>query len=782
MIKNISKIINALTLSASDTREETIKSIILNTLFECKDPVDQKELKESINIIYDIELYESEEKHILSELKNEQRIILKEGKYCISEEESSRHSQIDIFSKDKAKKRFDNFKTFITENIDSEVTETSVQKLWEAFSHYLYSAFYDYGEKASSIFLPNHGNEIEQSNGQDRLKEALKMIQSQELKEDFKKIIKIFPDYLSTEDLDFINSLGQKTLAFASLGVEPHLAKELEEMNLVDWTIYLDTNFLFSLLDLHSHAENEACKAFVQLVNENKMNIKIRYSNVTGKELKNKKSDFEHINSNISKSAIKGMLKSNQLDDFSQHFYNELLNKPDSTLHPSKVIEISQTVLDKENIKLSQNKARIEGLGEEFLNIKIQDYLNYVKLKNESRAEFKQKHGNEFHSYYRSDRQAEHDITLREIIASLRGRPSDDKPMTLNNVKYFCLTLDHLLISYDRYEFQKRPELKEYPIFFKPSYLLNRLVKTLPIKVVDDHKKAFIKAVTSRGFNQDIAKTSDILKFVNYLKERGIDDEEIISNLVSEEIFLTNYSKYDDKGDSNLDEFIESEINKVIKQKQSELEKFQKELEALKDKYSGTLEAKEDAIVQIQKVEHERDQKAVEAENLEKAVKILGKRLSKIEKSQISPPTSTNKEIDFEGAKKEKLIIERDEQIEELQEKISDYEQNELQRFITKRVAKWQILGYASILVVLIFLAFFVFMFWFQDWKYNYVTKLISWIESLSEIRKENFKILFGFLFAGVQGISWHLIYKRLFKRKAKEDLMKELLDEYNSI
>jgi hypothetical protein len=80
------------------------------------------------------------------------------------------------------------------------------------------------------------------------------------------------------------------------LGIDPKLASNNLENSLVDWILYLDTNVLYSLLNLHANPENEACKALIHLIKENKKHIKIvlRYSELTKKELNAKKDDSNY--------------------------------------------------------------------------------------------------------------------------------------------------------------------------------------------------------------------------------------------------------------------------------------------------------------------------------------------------------------------------------------------------------------------------------------------------------------------------------------------------------
>lgn len=75
-MKNVNKILTTLSLSASDTREDTIKSIIRTTLLESKEPITLDELKENIDIVFEISLYDIEFNSILKTLHEDGEIIV----------------------------------------------------------------------------------------------------------------------------------------------------------------------------------------------------------------------------------------------------------------------------------------------------------------------------------------------------------------------------------------------------------------------------------------------------------------------------------------------------------------------------------------------------------------------------------------------------------------------------------------------------------------------------------------------------------------------------------
>lgn len=459
-------------------------------------------------------------------------------------------------------------------------------------------------------------------------------------------------------------------------------------MNLVDWLLYLDTNVLYSLLNLHSHPENEACKALVQLILDNDSHIKIvlRFSDLSLTELVNKKDDFQYLDKSITDSAIRGMLASDKLDQFSRKFYSDLLQNRSSTLHPSKVIDLATTILKSKKIEVSRTSKRLENIGEEYLNIRTQEYLRFVGEKNEIRETFSKRKGLNLRSLYRSDKQAIHDISVREIIIDQRSKNIKGQVhLTFNNIKYYAVTLDELLIQYDQNERLGHTDSRSFPVFFKPSFLLSKLVKILPIKT-DDYKKAYFKALTARGFNKDIRRSEDIINIVNYLKEQGIDNEEIINNLISEDLFLEKYKEESNKDPSfNSGVFIEGVLNKQFTEKQKELESARDELVKAK---SSEMNVSSENITLLKQI----NEKEITAQVYDKAVKDLNNRIKKLE--TIKPAIPNQLDFPFE--------TEKDEVIQSLQKQISDHEKKERDNQIKVKLKAWQ---YQSLYVSLIGIA-----------------------------------------------------------------------------
>lgn len=680
-LKNHIKILSALSVAASDTRRDTFISVVIRTLNEITS-CERKELAEYINEQFGFEPYQPELDEVISYLLEEGRIIEKKRMLSLSTEEKETIDAQDVEARDKEKSRYQNFKNFIKDDLGHDLEGNGVKLLWDTFLEYLYNSFYEYGEVAIKTLHPHIKNGDGNSYYESVLSSITKKIDNPELKVLFKQIIERFTDFASTEDLNFLNDLAQKTLSFSSLGFQADVAQDTINHKIVDWTLYLDTNVLYSLLDLHSHPENDACKALVQLVRENKdyIKVKLRYSDITYKELGKKKADFDILDDKLTDSTIRAMLKTENLDGFSKKFYERLLENREGTIHPSEAIGLSQTTLKYKTIEIARNTKRIEHLGEDYINAKVQEFYEYINHRNEIRKEFCESKNTTFHPIEKSDKQALHDITLRELLLESRHKEMKGEEVSLNSIKYFGVTLDDLLIQFDKSQLRDNNDFNSFPVFFKPSFLLNKLVRVLPIQT-KDYKKAFIKAVTSKGFHKDSSKSRDVLKIVNYLKSQGIDDERVVYNIISQDIFLEKYHRESQNEDFNQGEFIESELNREFKLFQEQLENTRKEL-------ALTTETANTRAEENQKLEAKKSILESDVKQYEMALKKVNQRVRSLEKTVVG--ASSQEKINFEAGEAYAKAQKEKEKAEALKKKYRDEIEDQIEKEKDANVRKWQ--------------------------------------------------------------------------------------------
>ena len=751
------KVLTTLSLASTDAREDTLTSVIITTLNELGE-IEKENLNSYIEEHFGFKPYKEEVNLLLHKLNGKSKIEFIKGKIRITDEQRRELRTAEITLRDKDKARFNNFKNFVSDEGFENLDTTDLKKLWDTFIEYLYNNFFDYGEEALKRLHPNINYNKAFEKEDDYLQVAYIKLKSKKLNAVFKLAVDKFADYASQDDIEFLNDLAQKTLSFTSLGIDPELSKTALDISLVDWVLYLDTNVLYSILNLHFHPENEATKALITLINENKdyLNVVLRYSELTKKELRAKKDDFNLLDEKLTDSGIRAAINSEKIDEFSKQYYQGLLADRDSTLHPSKIVEISPSILISSQIDIARNSKRVEHLGEDYLNEKIQEYRRYIDQKNDYKQDFLKSKGLTFHPIFKSDKQITHDITLRELILDLRisvKKKTQLKELDFNSVKYFGLTLDSLLIDYDSYQIQRFEDERSFPVFFKPSFLLNRLVRILPIQT-KDYKKAFLKAVTSKGFNKDAKKSRDVLRIINYLKSQGIDDEKVIYNLISKDLFIENYSKIDSENGKEVEDFFESELNKQFKKREKELENTKEKL-GKREKEANTATEKSKSLV---------SKKSVLESDLEiykKALRKLRSDVRKLEKATTDSPSQVT--MNFEAEDSKKQLEESNQQLSETQHELLNQYKNQARIFKKIEIKKWQNKTWWNLLWVIPFTLLFLSVIIFPNLYFKTDT-------DTSAIRA-----ILGFLLLLVDGVFINLIKLRFWdennKSKKKDNI-----------
>jgi hypothetical protein len=430
------------------------------------------------------------------------------------------------------------------------------------------------------------------------------------------------------------------------------------------------------------------------------------------KELIGKKTDFDDLDINLTTPAIRALLKSRKMDEFSRKFYESLLYHRNETLDPKEIIDLAPITLEKGfSIKISRNRKQIESIGDSYMETRMQEYLRYVKDKNDFRQSFASDHKISIRELSRTESQARHDIILREFIIDTRYNKMKEKPRSFTDLKYFAISLDDVLIAYDKKEATLREPEFPFPIFFKPSFLLNKLIRLLPIKITSDYKKAFFKALSSRGFNKDIRKSRDIQKIVNYLKAHGIDNETIILNLISEDLFLEKFHEKQ-ANPEELDKFFEQELNKQLETIQVQLVETKGKIETLESSFK-------DKEGQVNGLVVELGERVSNEKLLSQAVVQLSRKIGILEKKD--KPDANQMTIGFVNTENQDKISALEYELKkEFQKKRDDYLKAKLKEW---RWYTWKML---IISIVLIIIALLVYVS-FNNWNISVATdKLFS--------------------------------------------------------
>ena len=531
---NLEKFIRSVELASSPRRSDAIKSLVLEPLFENSEGLNIDDLITRIEKIIGIKPSSTEVIEFL-ESENAVSLINKQGNiYSLNDETRYSLSKAIRETKKQEEGRLSKWKQKIIKLIP-DLSEEETSTILDVYIAYIYESFLEYDQKALELFLPEETiprskDDSPTTNG-NILYNSLNDLPTEKLKSAFKCLINQFPNEMEAEDFDYFENILLKSECFLSLGTSKEIYNEINTDNIINWMLFLDTNFLYYVLDLSYHPQKAACKEIIRLVKNKEVNIKLRYLDETWSEFNNKKNELEQIVSriNFSHNELRVMLHTERLDEFSRAFFEEKL-ATNRAVHPADKMKHALPLLESKEIKPFKEQ-RFENLyePEEYLENIINEYIKYERDINDS---------NKNNKSPKAYNQIKHDVFLREAILFKRGT----RVKSISDASHFALTLDNTLMKFDKYAGKRKYRSEYVPVFFTPTFLLHKIRLLQPIKT-NDYKKAFVQAITSKVFGRDSSRSVQIQSVVEICKNIGIDNPEYLFNRLTDDLFLDEFNR-----------------------------------------------------------------------------------------------------------------------------------------------------------------------------------------------------------------------------------------------
>ena len=639
------RIISALYFAKSDNREKMLSDLILNVLYTINEPININSINEFIKDTFHLEPIKYEVQECLNSLVEEKSINFKDNLYSLTENTKNELYSSVLKGSTETEKRKHTFHEIVRDIFDGSVNEAEISKLWTVFNEYLIECFMTYGRKAIKIFLPY---EIEELAKDDVIIEtAYKKLVDDKLITIFKQLIIEYPERLNEIELRYLTLLASRAEKFYSLGIEKEDYDKIQSLQIKDLVVLVDTNILYSILNLHVHPEKTAIAELIRIGKEKQVDIRIVYLPKTYSELQKAKNYLEKLipKETFKISQIQALLNSNKLDPFARQYYESKLNNSEFP-HPSEKISYAMDFLKQLDVIIYNNRFPHLEENETYINTKIAEYLDFQRYYNNLCDE----KGYDFH-LNKDDKKIEHDIFLRESVKELKSKYSNE-----SELRFICLTLDRSLVHFDNYTLRREGFINSRvvnPSFISPSIFIKKIRPFIPI-TTNNYRKAFISSLTAPSFEKENdEETILVQKSMTYFKNLGIEDEEIILNCIKRELFLEDFAKHEK--DKTSEEFIKSEIsieidklkklnenleinltNKEIEKSTilEEKKKFSEEKEITVQQLETTVSQKETAIIsletRLQKLEEEKKKESEERQN-EKKIADLKNRQDKWE-------------------------------------------------------------------------------------------------------------------------------------------------------
>jgi hypothetical protein len=773
-MKKIHKIIDALTVLNTDKREESISSIIKYTLFSLGKSTSISELIEFIALEYEIKFHEEEIREITSELLTDGS-LQSDGDKIYNSTSANEEIRVKQLENNTAReKSFSQFQNSFKTISNSDIPFEQLKNIHNIFLEYLNECFYVYGKSAINFFKPFEKKDDQEIISRKKiLDNALGKLKNTDHKRFFEEYIKVFSTLLTNDEELFLERLADKTEYFFALGLPKDLFDEIQNINPINLDLYLDTNVLLSILNLRKHTSNEACIKLIRLINDNSksLNISVHYTNQTYNELKRTKNELEDLVSKVELDVkvVQAGLKTDKIDSYTSSYYEEFVKYGSSVKHPTEKLKRAIEILTSHGVIIDRGEYN-ELLESEDFKDELSSYNQFQKIKNEARTEMNLPPRREKDIY-----KVEHDVLVREVILKKRKDLDNKSSNDLMSNRYYGLTLDKILIDFDRYSLRKKYLNEDVfvPTFFAPTYLLKKLYKYLPIQS-DDYRKAFISAISSPVFEDNRATSKSVQDTLKDFHALGISDHNFIVKCLTNDYFLDEVKTKREENFESLKIFVENELqkgyNEVLKEKE-EKEIILHEVEVKNIELKSEKALSEDENKKLR--EKEKSLKN-DVENLGLSLKSLKKQIEKFTEIESSHSLQYNLED-----KEEIEILKK--QKGEVTTQYQDLKQTVNQTIAKGKLLKWKIIGWISLLFSVLVLFVFLLAFILQDWEFNYVAKLLDWAETLKDMRKEIIKLVLTALFGFTQYLLFSIFYNRVISKERIDTKYKKILDEINN-
>lgn len=552
-MKRLDKIISTLFLAVSPKRETVLKSMIENIIYLYNESLIEGDIFNFIKSEFMIEPIRHEFEETLIKLRSEGRVVSNNGKYNLSE-----YRKKEIFTAEEKLRSIETkrYERFIQKNIDYKITDNDLSTLlWNKFNEYIYNCFLNDGKDAIYSFLPHNSHNGLYSNRINILSELRNDLDEFQYKE-LVKIINDYPKLVDQTELEFLNSIAEKTESFYSLGMDEEVYENTTNLKFNNLVVFADTNVLFTVLNIHSNPQDRAINELLNIAQNFNIGIKFRFLPITSRELNAVKNDLSATiqRTEFQPSHMRAAIESGELDGFTRYYFEQKLNDPE-TPNPVYVLEDSRTVLASRGFSLYNTKFNFYE-EENFLLSKFQEYYEYESMVNKVRAN----HG--MLPKHKKEAQIRHDILLRETIKASRSRQNSELEL-----KFLAITLDNQLLRFDHYlssEKIRRESSVIQPNFISPTNFLRRIRALIPVKT-ENYKRAFISAMTNLTLptgNKD--QSIKVQKSLSYFKKLGIEDEGAILKIVKNELLYKKLNSIEDETERDI--FIQSEVEKYLKE------------------------------------------------------------------------------------------------------------------------------------------------------------------------------------------------------------------------
>ncbi len=443
--------------------------------------------------------------------------------------------------------------------INPQIPEKEMDQLWKCLQSYMAKAFRRHGVQTIQLLNPTIPFDDEaRKHLSTYLDEAMRECYPGIAQDTSKNLIRLFFKSSTPKRTKYLVQLLDGTFTFFALTVDKETSLYLKK-SIKPLAIFLDTNFIFGILDLHSNPFNDISFELLEVIKKHKLPFNIYYHEETLNELRRTIAiSGERLRKHKwSQSLSRAAVVNNQLSGIELRYHEKNAQTPiDPEIFVSKYEHITELLRDQ--------------------GFKIYRVSNSNTLKDEQRfrlvAEYEA-----FVSKYRPNRPKpyealNHDVAVWQTVMDLRKK--GDSPL---DAGAFFLTADYNFYSFDWQNLRKKESLGAVIL---PNQLMQILRPFIP--ATEDFDQHFVETfaipefrIVGSNYSTTCSKILSFLSTYNDLKE------ETAIRILTNEV-LINQLRTVDENSEGFKELIESSViadndrltqnNKALKKEKEALE------------------------------------------------------------------------------------------------------------------------------------------------------------------------------------------------------------------
>lgn len=607
--KLFSKLSHIKALSHDSKFEEIVQNLILFVIYNFSEKAlkNDNNLKEAIFDYYGINIKSSLIQPSLDKLlslekiykdSTDKRLFLSES--VKNEIERKNHENSEIENKVKS--------TWFSEikSKYSFLKNTDLDELWNLLNLYLSAIFEKNGVQTLNFLNPNIvKDDLDFRSNVIILDSIYNSIESKINIDIYKDSVNIFIQNANELRAKYISQLADATFTSFALLSDDETKKFLNG-KFSEMRLFLDTNFIFGILDLHKNNEDSSAKEIIEEIKKNNLPFKLVYHPETLNEFKrtfDSKSTLLRSTKwtkEISKialevdnlSAIEELYhKQNLNDEIDPSLFLEKFDQVDKILNSLGLIEYHPKYqADDEKYEIESDVEEFQSFYDKTKNRKIKSYQNF-----------------------------KHDITVIREVRSL-----NPKKTKFLDSKAFFLSSDYILGKFEKQYYKSDWEIN---FLVNPSVFL-QLIRPFIENDYNSNKK-FIDTFSISDFRSfDIDYSTTRSKTLQILNDNYYESSyELKVQILRDQVLLSKLEKAENDYDERvnlIDSYISIENNKL----QEENSLVKKELEKVKIQQEQLSDKKLKAEHHIKEIKTESEKKDYEKSSLETEVEALKRNLS----------------------------------------------------------------------------------------------------------------------------------------------------------